>query len=84
MYEHVKSLKEGNLYLLTSLFTYLLIYLFTLGKSIKKPIYNHVNGTLDTPETVEPTRIVIIEGLHPLVDSRVRSLIDFSIYLGTK
>jgi phosphoribulokinase len=51
------------------------------GKSIKKPIYNHVNGTLDTPETVEPTRIVIIEGLHPLVDSRVRSLIDFSIYL---
>merc|ERR1711908_42559 len=41
----------------------------------------HVNGTLDTPETVEPTPIVIIEGLHPLADSRVRDLIDFSIYL---
>lgn len=51
------------------------------GKSIQKPIYNHVNGTLDTPETVKPTQIVIIEGLHPLVDSRVRSLLDFTIYL---
>lgn len=51
------------------------------GKSISKPIYNHVNGTLDTPETVEPTPIVIIEGLHPLIDSKVRDLIDFSIYL---
>merc|ERR1712146_663950 len=30
------------------------------GKSIKKPIYNHVNGTLDTPEEVKPTPIVII------------------------
>jgi len=51
------------------------------GKSISKPIYNHVNGTLDTPEVVEPTPIVIIEGLHPMVDERVRSLVDFSIYL---
>jgi phosphoribulokinase len=51
------------------------------GKSIKKPIYNHVNGTLDTPETVEPTPIVIVEGLHPLVDPRVRDLLDFTIYL---
>lgn len=51
------------------------------GKSISKPIYNHVNGTLDAPETVVPTPIVIIEGLHPLVDERVRSLLDFTIYL---
>jgi phosphoribulokinase len=51
------------------------------GKSIKKPIYNHVNGTLDAPETVEATPIVIIEGLHPLVDPRVRELLDFTIYL---
>ena len=51
------------------------------GKSIAKPIYNHVNGTLDTPETVQPTPIIIIEGLHPLVDPRVRALLDFTIYL---
>jgi len=51
------------------------------GKSIEKPIYNHVNGTLDTPETIEPTPIIIIEGLHPMWDARVRSLLDFSLYL---
>ena len=51
------------------------------GKPIAKPIYNHVNGTLDAPETVEPTPIVIVEGLHPLVDERVRDLLDFTIYL---
>eukprot|EP01038_Epipyxis_sp_PR26KG_P007594 gene7594-10343_t len=51
------------------------------GKAISKPIYNHVNGTIDAPETVEPTQIVIIEGLHPTIDPRVRSLLDFTIYL---
>jgi len=51
------------------------------GKSVSKPIYNHVNGTLDTPETIEPTPIIIIEGLHPMLDARVRGLLDFSLYL---
>lgn len=51
------------------------------GKSIKKPIYNHVNGTLDAPEEITPTPIVIIEGLHPMADKRVRDLLDFSLYL---
>merc|ERR1712127_1002983 len=51
------------------------------GKSIEKPIYNHVNGTLDAPETIEATPIIIIEGLHPMYDERVRDLLDFSLYL---
>merc|ERR1719230_1148962 len=51
------------------------------GEDIKKPIYNHVNGTLDAPETIKATPIIIIEGLHPFVDPRVRELLDFSIYL---
>ena len=51
------------------------------GESISKPIYNHVNGTLDTPETIEPTPIIIFEGLHPMHDERVRELLDFSLYL---
>ena len=51
------------------------------GKSISKPIYNHVNGTLDTPETIEPTPIIIFEGLHPMHDPRVRELLDFTLYL---
>jgi len=51
------------------------------GETISKPIYNHVNGTLDTPETITPTPIVIVEGLHPMADERVRELLDFSLYL---
>mmetsp|Transcript_14464 Transcript_14464/g.20392 ORF Transcript_14464/g.20392 Transcript_14464/m.20392 type:complete len:398 (+) Transcript_14464:64-1257(+) len=51
------------------------------GETVSKPIYNHVNGTLDTPETIEPTPIIIFEGLHPMHDERVNDLLDFSLYL---
>ncbi len=50
------------------------------GKAIDKPIYNHETGLLDPPERIEPNHILVIEGLHPLYDERVRSLIDFSVY----
>merc|ERR1712151_830855 len=33
-------------------------------------MYEHVNGTLDEPETIEPTPIIIFEGLHPMHDER--------------
>lgn len=51
------------------------------GKSVNKPIYNHETGTIDPPEVVEPNHIIVIEGLHPLYDERVRELLDFSVYL---
>jgi phosphoribulokinase len=51
------------------------------GQVINKPIYNHETGELDPPERVEPNKVVVIEGLHPLYDERVRSLIDFGVYL---
>jgi len=51
------------------------------GKPVDKPIYNHVTGELDPTEKVNPTPIVIFEGLHPFYDERVRDLLDFSIYL---
>jgi phosphoribulokinase len=51
------------------------------GETIMKPIYNHVNGTLDAPEEIKATPIVIIEGLHPFVDKRVDDLLDFKLYL---
>ncbi|CAK8540296.1 unnamed protein product [Lathyrus sativus] len=51
------------------------------GKSVQKPIYNHVTGLLDAPELIKPPKILVIEGLHPMYDSRVRELLDFSIYL---
>jgi phosphoribulokinase len=51
------------------------------GQTIDKPIYNHETGTIDPPERVEPNHIIVVEGLHPLYDERVRSLLDFSVYL---
>ncbi|MEO0535417.1 MAG: phosphoribulokinase [Cyanobacteria bacterium P01_A01_bin.123] len=51
------------------------------GKSIDKPIYNHETGLLDPPERIDPNHVVVIEGLHPLFDERVRELLDFSVYL---
>lgn len=51
------------------------------GQAIDKPIYNHETGEIDPPERIEPNRIVVIEGLHPLYDQRVRELVDFSVYL---
>jgi phosphoribulokinase len=51
------------------------------GEVIHKPIYNHETGMIDPPELIEPNHIVVIEGLHPLYDERVRGLLDFSVYL---
>ncbi len=51
------------------------------GQAIDKPIYNHETGELDPPERIEPNRVVVIEGLHPLYDERVRELVDFGVYL---
>lgn len=51
------------------------------GKAVMKPIYNHVTGLLDPPEQIKPPKILVIEGLHPMFDARVRELLDFSIYL---
>ena len=51
------------------------------GRAIDKPIYNHETGLLDPPERVEPNHVIVIEGLHPLYDERVRNLLDFSVYL---
>lgn len=51
------------------------------GKAIDKPIYNHETGELDPPERIEPNKVIVIEGLHPLYDERVRDLVDFGVYL---
>ncbi len=51
------------------------------GKSVEKPIYNHVTGKLDPAEKIDSPKILILEGLHPFYDERVRNLFDFKIYL---
>merc|ERR1719387_1622295 len=51
------------------------------GKTVDKPIYNHITGELDPMETVSPTPIVIFEGLHPFYDKRVNEALDLTVYL---
>ncbi len=51
------------------------------GESIMKPIYNHETGLIDPPERIDPNRVIVLEGLHPLYDERVRELLDFKVYL---
>merc|ERR1711871_1522717 len=51
------------------------------GKTVSKPIYNHITGELDPYEEVPPTPIVIFEGLHPMYDDRVREALDLTVYL---
>merc|ERR1719498_1395574 len=51
------------------------------GKTVSKPIYNHITGELDPVEEGPATPIVIFEGLHPLYDDRVREALDLSVYL---
>jgi len=51
------------------------------GKTVMKPIYNHVTGLLDPAEEIKAPRVLVIEGLHPFYDERVRDLLDFKIYL---
>merc|ERR1719201_1837105 len=51
------------------------------GKAIYKPIYNHDTGFKDPPELIEPNKVIVIEGLHPLMDEGVRNSLDLGIYI---
>lgn len=51
------------------------------GKSIMKPIYNHETGEIDPPELVQPNHLIVIEGLHPMYDAKVKEQLDFTVYL---
>lgn len=51
------------------------------GKSIMKPIYNHETGEIDPCELIEPNHLIVIEGLHPMYDARVKEQLDFTVYL---
>lgn len=51
------------------------------GKAIMKPIYNHETGEVDPPELIEPNHLIVIEGLHPMWDGRVKEQLDMTFYL---
>lgn len=51
------------------------------GLTIQKPVYNHTSGVFDPEQPFTPKKILILEGLHPLFTPRLRSLLDFSIFV---
>jgi phosphoribulokinase len=51
------------------------------GESIRKPVYDHSDGTLQPAEVVEPREVVIIQGLHPFLIPGVRHAFDLRVWL---
>eukprot|EP00913_Durusdinium_trenchii_P026188 g24568.t1 len=51
------------------------------GKAVYKPIYNHDTGNKDPPELIEPNKVMVFEGLHPIYDEKARAQLDLAIYI---
>jgi phosphoribulokinase len=57
------------------------LQLLALGQPVLKPVYNHLQGTLERPVLVEPRDYVIVEGLLPLHTKLARACFDITVYL---
>jgi len=51
------------------------------GKAVYKPIYNHDTGNKDPPELIQPNKVMVMEGLHPIYDKTARAALDMGIYI---
>merc|ERR1719389_552428 len=51
------------------------------NKAVYKPIYNHDTGNKDPPELIQPNKVMIFEGLHPIYDEQARKSLDLAIYV---
>ncbi len=56
----------------------------TKGESVKKPTYNFIKHTRsDKTETIEPERVIIVEGILILESEKLRSLMDLKVFVQT-
>ena len=51
------------------------------GRTIKKPVYDHSNGTFGAREELRARDVVIVQGLHPFLVSGIRGLFDLKVWL---
>lgn len=51
------------------------------GRAIQKPIYDHSDGCIKGPETIEPKEIIVVQGLFPLYTRALRGLFDVTVWL---
>lgn len=49
--------------------------------TIRKPVYDHADGTFGAPELIEPREIVLVHGLFPLYTPALRALFDLAVWL---
>ena len=58
------------------------LHLLKDGKAIKCPVYDYSqHNRSDLVRSVEPRRIIIVEGILILADKRLRDLLDIKIYV---
>jgi len=57
------------------------VALLKQGETIEKPVYNHESGEIEGPVRFVPSGIIILEGLHTFSTEKLRSLVDFSVYV---
>lgn len=51
------------------------------GNEILKPVYNHRTGQIEAEVPFNPTRIIVLEGLHTFSTPSLRNLLDFTLYV---
>lgn len=57
------------------------LQLLATGQPVLKPVYHHSDGTLGRPTLIDPTDVVIVEGLLPLHTKLSRACFDVTVYL---
>ncbi len=54
------------------------------GKPVERPVYSYVtHSRLKETVTIQPVRVVILEGIMVLVDPNLRELMDIKLYVDT-
>jgi len=51
------------------------------GRAIEKPVYDHATGRFAARKRVEPSEILVIQGLFPLYTRALRSLFDITVWV---
>jgi phosphoribulokinase len=57
------------------------LILLKRGHPIEKPVYNHTTGLFDPAVVFHPKKILILEGLHPLLTPALRRYLDFMLFV---
>ncbi|MEW9501061.1 hypothetical protein [Jeotgalibacillus marinus] len=53
------------------------------GNSAQRVEYDHKNGKFTSPKKIDPNDFIVMCGLHPLLLSKTRKIVDLKIYVDT-